>query len=79
MDIPTNPIWQQHLFLGAWQTGDGEQVNVREPATDEVISQLKTATPADVEPQPSPKQLRSVGWTFPLIKRRKSFAGPPPC
>ncbi|MBE93721.1 benzaldehyde dehydrogenase [Marinobacter sp.] len=49
MDIPTNPIWQQHLFLGAWQTGDGEQVNVREPATDEVISQLKTATPADVE------------------------------
>jgi benzaldehyde dehydrogenase (NAD) len=48
MNISMNPVWRQHLFLGGWQTGDGEQVDVREPATDEVISQLKSATPADV-------------------------------
>jgi len=48
MDTPKKPAWQQHLFLGSWQTGDGGQVDVKEPATNEVISQLKSATAADV-------------------------------
>lgn len=49
MDMPINPVWQHHLFLGGWQSGDGQQMNVTEPATGDVLSQLKSATPADVE------------------------------
>ena len=49
MDMPINPVWQQHLFLGGWQSGDGQQMNVTEPATGDVLSRLKSATPADVE------------------------------
>ena len=49
MDMPANPVWQQRLFLGSWKSGNGEQINVTEPATGEVISQLKAATPSDVD------------------------------
>ena len=49
MDVPVNPVWQQNLFLGSWQNGDGEQIDIMEPATGEVITQLKAATPLDVD------------------------------
>lgn len=49
MDMPANPVWQQHLFLGSWQEGKGEQIDVTEPATGDVISQLTVATPADID------------------------------
>ncbi len=49
MDMPVNPVWQQHLFLGGWQTGEGEPLAVTEPATGERLSQVKAATPADVD------------------------------
>ena len=49
MDMPATPMWQQHIFLGSWQNGKGEQVNVIEPATGETISRLKAATAEDVD------------------------------
>lgn len=49
MDMSVNPVWQNSLFLGGWQEGEGEQVEVREPATGQVLSQLKFATPKDVD------------------------------
>lgn len=49
MDMPANPVWQQHIFLGSWQDGKGEQIDVIEPATGEMISRLKAATAEDVD------------------------------
>jgi len=49
MEPSVNPVWQQHLFLGSWQSGEGQQITVKEPATGEVIARLKSATPADVD------------------------------
>ncbi len=49
MDMPASPVWQEQLFLGSWKSGDGDQINVVEPATGAVISKLKIATAGDVE------------------------------
>lgn len=49
MNMLVNPVWQNNLFLGTWQSGDGEQLNVTEPATGQVISRLQSATVADVD------------------------------
>ncbi|PCF93474.1 benzaldehyde dehydrogenase [Vreelandella nigrificans] len=45
----TTHRWENHLYLGKWQTSDGPQSAVIAPATGEVIAQVQTATAADVE------------------------------
>lgn len=45
----TPPLWENHIYLGKWQTTDGPQSAVIEPATGEVLAQMQTATTADVK------------------------------
>lgn len=49
MNTRISPVWEDSLYLGSWKTGDGDQYAVTEPATGEVIGQLKCATSADVD------------------------------
>ncbi|KAA1170849.1 aldehyde dehydrogenase family protein [Marinobacter salinexigens] len=48
MEHPTNPAWQDHLFMGGWQITDGPGFNAVEPATGQQLARLKEATPQDV-------------------------------
>ena len=62
MAILEDKRWSGKLFDGGWTDGAGEPIEVRNPATDEVIACVGGATPADVHEAATAASSAQVAW-----------------
>lgn len=62
MAILEDERWSGKLFDGDWTDGSGEPVEVRNPATDEVIARVGGATPTDVHEAAAAASSAQVAW-----------------
>jgi benzaldehyde dehydrogenase (NAD) len=62
MNTASNVVWNEHIFMGGWRTGHGEQVSVIEPATGDLLSTLQTASIEDVDHAANIAQKTQQEW-----------------
>lgn len=62
MAILEDERWSGKLFDGDWTDGAGEPIEVRNPATDEVIARVGSAAPADVYEAATAASSAQVAW-----------------
>ena len=78
-------IRQDAYIGGEWVPGDGEEIEVRSPATDELLGTVTASSPAQVEAAvraaaeafpPGARSRFSSGWSSAGRPSRSAWSGP---
>ena len=70
MSLVQQSPWKSHIFNGSWEAAKGGTLDVTEPATGEILTQVGLGSAADVEEAARSAAAAQAAWTATPVRER---------